>query len=287
MEPNDSKVLICLLGILLFCSSCSSRPAQASSAENLNLYLPSINSAGGGSWPDPTWWLPSPGTAWQWQLSGIIDTSFDVQMYDVDLFDTPQATIDQLHADGRIVICYLSAGSWENWREDAALFPNTVKGKNLEGWPGEKWLDIRQLEILAPIMTARLDLAFKKHCDGIEPDNVDGYANDTGFPLNYQDQLTYNQWLAEQAHQRGLSIGLKNDLDQIPDLLAHFDWALNEECFSYNECHLLQPFITANKAVFGVEYELTTAEFCPQANAQNFDFIKKNWELDAWQVACR
>jgi hypothetical protein len=290
-HPNFLEFI--LFGMLIWIlAACNSSPAnaQVSPAEDPNLYLPLVSADRPSPQPTPatlSWWQPTPATSWQWQLTGKIDTSFDVQMYDVDLFDTPQSTIDQLHTDGRIVICYFSAGSWEDWRNDAAQFPNAVKGKNLDNWPGEMWLDIRQLNTLDPIMSARLDLALQKGCDGVEPDNVDGYANDTGFPLSTQDQLDYNRWLSEQAHQRGLSIGLKNDLDQIPDLLAFFDWALNEECFSYDECHLLQPFVAANKAVFGVEYELATGNFCPQANTLNFDFLKKNWDLDAWQVACR
>jgi hypothetical protein len=137
------------------------------------------------------------------------------------------------------------------------------------------------------VRAARLDLAVSKGCDGVEPDNIDGYTNDTGFPLTYQHQINYNVWLAQQAHARGLSIGLKNDLDQIPDLVDDFDWAINEQCFEYDECDTLLPFITANKAVFGVEYEGETTDFCPQANAMNFDWLKKALDLDAFRVACR
>jgi hypothetical protein len=237
--------------------------------------------------PPGSIWQPTPGTSWQWQLAGTIDTSFDVDMYDVDLVETPQSVIDELHGDGRIVICYFSAGSWENYRPDKDAFPSSVKGKKLDGWPEEKWLDIRQISTLAPIMGARLDLAVSKGCDGVEPDNIDGYTNNTGFPLTYQHQIDYNVWLAQQAHVRGLSIGLKNDLDQIPDLVDDFDWALNEQCFEYEECDTLLPFIAANKAVFGVEYEGDTADFCPEANAMNFDWLKKNLDLDAFRVACR
>ena len=161
------------------------------------------------------------------------------------------------------------------------IFPESVLGDPLEGWPGERWLDIRQIDLLAPIMSARLDLAQSKGCDGVEPDNIDGYANQSGFQLSADDQLAYNRWLAEQAHLRQLSIGLKNDLDQVSDLLPHFDWALNEQCFQYNECDLLLPFIQAGKAVFGVEYELEPDAFCSQANALDFDWLKKNLELDA------
>lgn len=237
---------------------------------------------------EPEIWRPAPGTSWQWQLSDYpVDTSFDVQMYDIDLEGTPQEVIDELHTAGRIVICYFSGGSWENYRPDAGQFPPEVLGNVLDGWPDEKWLDIRQIALLAPVMEARLDLAVAKNCDGVEPDNMDGYTNDTGFPLTAEDQLTYNIWLAEQAHERGLSIGLKNDLGQVAQLVDHFDWALNEQCFQYEECELLMPFIEQNKAVFGVEYEGTPADFCPQANALNFDWLYKNLELDAWRQACR
>lgn len=237
--------------------------------------------------PDGDWWRPAPGTSWQWQLQGALDRSFDVDMYDIDLFETSQADIAALHADGRIVVCYFSAGSYENVRPDAGAFPAAVLGRRLDGWPGEKWLDIRALDVLGPIMQARLDLAVAKGCDGVEPDNVDGYANRTGFPLTGADQLAYNRWVAAEAHARGLSVGLKNDLDQIPDLVGDFDWALNEQCHQYDECDALTPFVEAGKAVFGVEYRLETGAFCPQANAMDFDFLKKPLSLKAPREACR
>ena len=239
------------------------------------------------SQPPATVWKPAPGTSWQWQLTGTVDTSFDVAMYDIDLFDNSASLIKQLHNDGRIVICYFSAGSWENWRPDAAQYPASVKGKVLEGWPDEKWLDIRQIDILGPILEARLDLAVSKGCDGVEPDNVDAYTNDSGFWLTSADQLAFNTWLAQQAHARGLSVGLKNDIDQVTSLVDDFDWALNEQCFEYDECDTLLPFVQAGKAVFGVEYELETSEFCPEANAMNFDWLKKNLGLDAPRQSCR
>ncbi len=236
--------------------------------------------------PSKTIWKPAPGTTWQWQLTKKIDPSIDVQKYDIDLFDTPQSTIDQLHSQGRIVICYFSAGSWEKWRPDSKSFPNSVLGKG-NGWAGEKWLDIRKLGILGPIMKARLNMAVKKGCDGVEPDNVDGYTNNTGFPLTYHDQLKFNKWLASEAHKRGLSIGLKNALELVKDLLDDYDWALNEQCFEYNECELLLPFVQAGKAVFGVEYNKKPEFFCPKANAMKFSWLKKKIDLDTWRIDCR
>lgn len=232
-----------------------------------------------------TVWQPEPGTTWQWQLTGRIDRSYDVTMYDVDLFDVPVRTIDALHDEGRIVICYFSAGAWEEWRDDADRFPEAILGAD-NGWPGERWVDIRVLDVLGPILTDRLDLAVAKGCDGVEPDNVDGYVNRSGFPLTADDQAEFNRWLAREAHRRRLSVGLKNDLDQVTDLVDWFDWALNEQCFQYDECNLLLPFVEADKAVFGVEYRGSPSSFCPEARDLRFSWLKKRWDLDAWVITC-
>ena len=224
--------------------------------------------------------------SWQWQLTGTIDQSVDAQMFDVDLFDTPADTVASLHAAGHRVICYISAGTFENWRPDASLFPAAVKGDAVSGWQGEQWLDIRQWSALQPIMEARMDLCTSKGFDGIELDNVDGYDNRTGFPLTAADQLTFNRALASSAHARNLSAALKNDIDQVPDLVGQFDWALNEQCFEYDECDSLQPFLDAHKAVFNAEYNLPTSAFCPQAKAMGLSSMLKHLSLDAYRVPC-
>ncbi len=239
--------------------------------------------------PGPGIWRPAPGTSWQIQFSGMpLDTSLDVDMYDIDLFDTLQETIDALHAEGRIVVCYFSGGSWEDWRDDRDDFPPSALGNGLDGWPGERWLDTRDAGV-RDVMRARLDLAVAKDCDGVDPDNMDGYTNDPGFPLDYDTQLDYNRFIADEAHARGLGVGLKNDLEQIDDLLPWFDWQLNEECFSWDECGLVLPFVEAGKAVFQIEYGGAglVSTICPQANAMNLDTLIKNMDLDAWRIPCR
>ena len=164
-------------------------------------------------------WVPALNTSWQWQLTGTVDQSVNVQMFDIDGFDNTAATVAALHAKGARVVCYFSAGSSEDWRPDYASFPASVKGRALDGWAGEKWLDIRNLAVLGPIMQARMDMCKSKGFDAIEPDNIDGYSNNTSFPLTAQDQINYNRFLAEQAHLRGMSIALKNDNDQAAALL--------------------------------------------------------------------
>jgi len=248
-----------------------------------------------GATPTPqdsqsVWWTPSVSLRWQWQLSGLpLDLRIDVDMYDIDLFENDASVIAALQAQGRKVVCYVSVGSWEDWRPDAGQFPASVIGEDYEGWPGENWLDIRQIVLLAPAMRARLDLCRDKGFDGIEPDNIDGYTNDTGFPLTYEDQITYNLWLADEAHARGLSIGLKNDPDQVADLLPYFDWALTEDCFAQAWCEEMMPFIEMGKPVFAAEYTdtgVTIRELCQEAERLNFSLILKDRELGGWQQHC-
>jgi hypothetical protein len=240
-------------------------------------------------YPSVNWWRPAAGLTWQWQIgNNEIDTGVNVDVYDIDLY-VDQAVIDELHARGRRVICYISVGSWEDWRPDSDLFPSEVLGKDYEGWQGERWLDIRQIDKLAPIMRARLDLCRAKGFDAVEPDNMEIYTNDTGFPLTYTDQLRYALWLAEEAHQRGLAIGQKNSADMVADLVTIFDFAIIEDYFYYGVAETMLPYIRAGKPVFAAEYTDLPGDFeafCRQSRELGFSTILKNRELDGWVKFC-
>ncbi|MFD7584104.1 endo alpha-1,4 polygalactosaminidase [Kitasatospora sp. NPDC059811] len=243
----------------------------------------------GGTTPPPppagARWQPTPGLAWQWQLGGTVDQSVDVPVYDIDGFENDASVVAALHAKGRKVICYINAGSWENFRPDSAAFAKSLQGSDT-GWKGEKWFDIRKLDQLKPLMAARFDMCKSKGFDAIEPDTIEAYNQNSGFPLTPDDQVKYNRMLAQLAHERGLAIGLKNDLDQIPALLPDFDFAVNEECSQFDECDRVAPFVKAGKAVFHVEYKLGTDQFCAKAKSLGFSSMQKKLDLDAWRKPC-
>ena len=259
---------------LLFACSAGSADADGSSS-------PSGDEAAVSS----EFWTPEPGTDWQWQLIGEVDTSVDVPVYDIDGFENDAAVVEELHARDVRVICYISAGAWEDFRPDADEFPEEILGEP-NGWPGERWLDIRALDVLEPIMAERFDMCADKGFDAVEPDNMDAYVNDSGFDITADDQLAFNRMIADLAHERGLSVGLKNDLDQIPELVDDYDFAVNEQCAQYEECEALTPFVEAGKAVFHAEYELTTEEFCPVTVPLGLSSLLKNYDLDAWRETC-
>jgi endo-alpha-1,4-polygalactosaminidase (GH114 family) len=235
------------------------------------------------------WWCPTVGLSWQWQIrDNDIDISIEADVYDLDLY-VDQSIINELHAKGRRVICYISVGSWEDWRPDRNKFPPEVLGKDYEGWPGEKWLDIRQIDKLAPIMLARLNLCKSKGFDAVEPDNMEIHDNDTGFPLTYKDQMHFALWLADEAHKRGLAIGVKNAPDQVKDLVDHFDFAITEDAFYYDWYEDMLPFIASGKPVFAAEYTDLGGDFesyCRKSKELKFSIILKNRGLDAWLQSC-
>jgi hypothetical protein len=241
--------------------------------------VPSVNAA-------TSRWAPAANLTWQIQFSGSIDLSVSADVFDLDMVETSARTVRRLHDRGRRAVCYINAGAWENWRPDAGEYPQAVKGRPLDGWPGERWLDIRRLDVLGPILADRIELCRAKGFDGVEFDNVDGQGNRTGFDLSADDQVNFNRWLAQAAHDQGLAAGLKNALGLADRLEPDFDFAIVEQCFQYRECSLTAPFADAGKPVLDVEYSVARAQFCERAAQLGLFAMRKHLELDAWRRAC-
>jgi len=250
----------------------------------------------GGNHPAPQqepvktgeWYRPVAGVKWQIQLQGEVNTQYPVELYDIDLFDSPVTLIQQLQKSGRHVICYFSAGSSENWRPDFARFKEDDMGNPLKGWPGEKWLNIRS-DNVRDIMKARMDMAKEKGCDGVDPDNVDAYSNNPGFNITARDQIEYNRFLANEVHKRGMAVSLKNDLDQADELADSADFSVNEQCFQYDECDKLRAFVAKNKPVLNIEYNKTTSQedLCRRSRFMNFSTLLMPMKLDdSSRVSC-
>lgn len=246
----------------------------------------SSSTAGGTGGDD--YWKPQAGLTWQWQLSEEVGTPLDVDVYDID-WEADKTTVDKLHAAGIKVICYVSVGSWEDFRPDAKDFPAAVIGNDYDGWPGEKYVDIRSDELRA-VMSARFDTCAEKGFDAIEPDNQDVFelGEDSGFPLTEQDGIDYAKWLAVAAHSRGMSIGQKNASSITEAIVATYDWALTESCFSDDDwCGDVKAYASANKPVFMCEYEPDSFnDACSTWKPQNYSPILKNLDLDAPITNC-
>ena len=135
-------------------------------------------------------WQPEVGASWQIILRHPLDLSSpsslspDVDVYDLDLYDNDAEVFAELQRMGKKVICYFSAGSYEDYRPDSEDFDEKDLGDELDGWPGERWVNISSPRI-RDIMVKRIKLADKKGCDAIDPDNVDGYVRPLPLPLPF------------------------------------------------------------------------------------------------------
>lgn len=233
------------------------------------------------------------GSTFEWRLDALpnnFTTSADV--VDIDAFGATPELIANLKAQGKTVIAYISVGSVENYRSDANQFPEEVIGNVYEGYENENWLDISNIDALSSILKARFDMVKAKGFDGIEPDNIDGYQNNSGFSLNKADALAFCRWLIKEAHDRELSIGQKNAPELIPELVDEFDWMLTESAIKQGWHTSTVPYITQNKAVFTTEYDdVTTLDqfknnACTIANQNNFSALYKHRILNNVAIYC-
>lgn len=235
--------------------------------------------------PTVSWWRPETGTTFHVQYAGEIDLDLPVEVYNLDYQTTRAADVAHLQQRGVASICYLNAGAFEDFRPDSDRFPAEVIGEPLDGWPGERWLDIRQMDVLVPIMAARMDTCREKGFAAVDPDNTDGWLQASGFEISAEDQLAYHRALAAEAHSRGMGIGLKNDADQLADLQGTIDFAVNEECVRYRECDQYAEYLDGGGAVFHIEYDGALADICPDQPA-GMSTVKASRALDAPTEAC-
>jgi hypothetical protein len=232
-----------------------------------------------GALAEGSWWHPPQRLTWYWQLTGTVKNNKPVAAYDIDGFENSASEVAALHAQGKHVICYIDVGTAENFRPDYKAFPKSVLGAT-NGWPGERWLDIRQLEVIEPIMSARFQMCREKGFDAVEPDNIEAYANKSGFPLTAAQQLTFNEWVAQAVHALGLAVLQKNDGEQTPTLAPYFDGALTEQCNQYKECTDFAPYLQAGEPVLNAEYALRKPRFCAADGAAGIMGARFNLALN-------
>jgi hypothetical protein len=238
-------------------------------------------------------WLPTSGAPihFHWMIGGfktadILPDQAGATVYDIDGENSTAADVAAIHAAGAIAVCYVDVGSLEEGRSDYSQFPASVVGPGVQGWPGENWLLVTAANqsVILPLMKARfVNWCQAKGFDAIEPDNLDGWTNISN--VSQADNLAYDLAIAQLAHALPLSIGLKNlatDLgtSQLPMFVGAFDWALNEQCYEYDECDAYTQsgsFLPAGKAVFDVEYN--TSPNCTQADQSHMNAQRTDLDL--------
>ena len=242
--------------------------------------------AGGGE--AGTYWTPSSATPthFHWQLSTVFSAPRDVlpgdgpTVYDIDGQENDAATVAALHALGPDVkvVCYVDVGTWEPERPDAKDFPSSVIGADVCGWPGEKWLDVRQQSVLLPLMKNR----FQTWCwQGLrrgrarQPRRLGELARASPSPRPRTSPTIRDRG---PRPRDGPLDGTEEPARERTTLEPNFDWALDEQCFQYSECTYFETsFIAKGKAVFDVEYNQSPD--CTKATASMLNAQKRDLDL--------
>jgi len=244
------------------------------------------------------YYTPKPLTSYNIVLGeDNIPTSYDAKIVELDSFDTSKELINTLQKKGKKVFAYVSVGSWENYREDKKDFPKQIIGKIYPGWEDEKFLNIKEIDKLKPIMEKRFEMIREKGFIGVEADNLDIYTadigkNGTGFNISLKDTKKYADFLINLSHEKNLSIGQKNAPEFVEVYGDLFDWALLEDAFFEGYADKFEIYTKNNKAVFAIEYldntskEVFLKNVCPQAKKLKFTAILKNRTLDALEYKC-
>ncbi|RKN49348.1 endo alpha-1,4 polygalactosaminidase [Micromonospora endolithica] len=228
---------------------------------------------------------------WQWQLTAPVDVTVDA---DVFLLDAVRVTAEEttaLRVRDRRLVCHVPVGTYADTDPDAGRFPPAVRGSAVRGTGGTdrpaRWLDVRRWDLLAPVLADRFRLCRGKGFGAVALVDADGYAQRTGFPLNFDDQLLFNRRVATLARSLDLSPGLVDDVGQVAALAPDFDFAVSRDCVRLRRCAKLLPFVDAGKPVFHVEFTGDPAVFCVTTLGYGFASIRKSPELDAERQPCR
>ena len=191
---------------------------------------------------------PPPGSG---SCRGRSTPRVDAGVYEVDGFEVGAKTVARLHRQGRKVDLLPRRrllGELPARRE--AAFPKAVLGRAYEGYPDERWLDVRRIDLLAPILRQRFDLC---RAQGLRR----GRARQRRR-LRKRDRLPAHAPPTSSASTagsparstaRGMAVALKNDPGQVEAAAsASFDFAVVEECFAYDECGEVQPLRRGGQA---------------------------------------
>jgi hypothetical protein len=248
----------------------------------------SMQAEGGNPATAPGPYVPAGNPGWFAQLDGAADLTQDVDLFYLDPDQNEPADLTTLHAQGKHVLCYLSGGSLEAFRDDAGEFPDRVIGNALANYPNERWLDVRS-EVVRTLMARRVTALAALGCDGIPPSSLAVHAADTGFDLTLNDALDYARFLAERIHATGMSAGLTGPMALTQELWPTFDFGLAIGCLGGSGCSEYTPFVQAKKPVLYVALgdRQSALQQCKSAQMLGFEALVSDPGFTGNCFSCR
>jgi hypothetical protein len=195
---------------------------------------------------------------WDWQIGRVAPLKRTgaraVDIYDLDGFLTTAAQVQTISATWPAstlarprTVCYIDL-AWEDYRPDASpspgggSFPAAALGAVYYGYPQERWVDLRQLDALEPMLRERISMCARKGFDAVELDDIDSFdpPSETGFRLTPGDLQNFLAYAFNEIHRDGMTGLWKNS----PWLSwwgrKYADGAVLEECYFDRGCTAAQ-----------------------------------------------
>jgi hypothetical protein len=151
-------------------------------------------------------------------------------------------------ARGYYNICYINGFQTQDedttfWlTKHPTLVLRSASGKPVfdPGWPDEMILDVStaaKRSAIAAVMDATIDHCKARGFEAVEFDNLDSYSR-SHHAFSLAADLAEAELLVAHAHSVGLAAGQKNtsELGGRGRSVAHYDFAVAEECYRYDEC---------------------------------------------------
>lgn len=213
---------------------------------------PCIGRGGRACWYPPHLDRTGHPMRWDWQIGRVAPLErtgvHAVDIYDIDGFLTTAPEVHAVRSTWQAAtlahprtICYLDL-AWELYRPDASphggLFPARTVGNVYFGFPQERWVDVRRLHALEPMLKARIGMCAAKGFDAVEFDDIDSFdpPSETGFHLTPGDWQNFLAYADNAVHRHGMTVLWKNS----PLLSwwgrAYSDGAVVEECYTFGGC---------------------------------------------------
>jgi hypothetical protein len=229
--------------------------------------------------PADPYWMPEPGEAGNWdiQVAAPFDFSTERAMVIVDLWTSVPAattitygdsstvavpagaqptTIATLKARQTVVVCRVGLGGMWTTDPDASKFPEASRLVIDPKMPTEeRILDLTDRGPWEDAALARIDLAKEIGCDAIEPYRIDHFG--INVDLTLEEQIAWYAKVAEEVHERDLSVGMRNGSEIYDTQAASFDWAIIERCGEDDVCDMVRDVLELRKAVFALDYNTT------------------------------
>ena len=234
-------------------------------------------------------WRPARDGRFDVQLNEplLLERVGDLLVLDLDL--TSAGDVALVRASGTRAGCMFSAGTIPADSTTRTGLSSIVVGRPVTEKQDRFWLDIRDLNLVAPFIDEKMKECKDKGFDVAIPMDLEAYMSRSGFAIGRRQQVDFGRFVAATARRHGLLAGLWNSRSLIGDLAIDYDFGVLAGCFEGGWCNDSTPFKAFKKPIYLIEYDDSSRpdiDFCKATDQFGAVGVIKRRVMDAWLKNC-